>query len=62
MGISAQCLLEKISVHYKCQLTNLKQYKSDNLMLLIVTPDIVPKKFKNMKDNKSLIVDGIKII
>lgn len=62
MGISAQCLLEKISVHYQCQLTNLKQYKSDNLMLLIVTPDIVPKKVKNMKDNKSLIVDGIKII
>ena len=47
MDTSVQCLSERKLVHYQFQ------------MQLIVTPEMVGKKIKAMKDNKSPGVDGI---
>ena len=44
-------------VHYQLQM--LQEAKSDYLGQLIVTPEMVAKKIKAMKDNKSPGVDGI---
>ena len=47
-----QCLPERILVNYQFQML-------DCLGQLIVTPEMVAKKIKAMKDNKSPGVDGI---
>ena len=54
MDTSVQCLPERILVHYQFQMLNFRR-----LGQLIVTPEIIPKKIKAMKDNKSPGVDGI---
>ena len=52
MSISAQFLPQKISAHYQFHLLNLRE-------ILFVTPEMIAKKIKKMKDDKSLGVDGI---
>ena len=59
MATSVQCLPERILVHYQFQMLNFRRLKSDYLGPLIVTPEMVAKKIKAMKDNKSQGVDGI---
>ena len=59
MVTSVQCLPKRILVHYPFQMLKFQEAKSDYLGLLIVTPEMVAKKIKAMKDNKSLGVDGI---
>ena len=54
MVTSVQCLPKKILVHYQFQ-----GAKSYYLGPLVVTPELVAKKIKAMKDNKSPGVDGI---
>ena len=48
MFTSVQCLPERILVHYQFQIQNFRK-----------TPEMVAKKIKAMKDNKSPGVDGI---
>ena len=50
MVTSVQCLPKKILVHYQFQI---QDAKSDYLWQLIVTREMVTKKIKAMKDNKS---------
>ena len=60
MDTSVQCLPERISVHsLPVPDTKFQEAKSDYLGKLIVTPEMVSKKIKTMKDNKSPGVDGI---
>ena len=59
MVTSVQCLPESILVHYQLQDAKFQEAKSDYLEPLIVTPEMVAKKIKAMKDNKSPGVDGI---
>ena len=59
MSISAQFLPQKISAHFQFHLLNLREKKSEHLGQLFVTPEIIAKKIKKMKDNKSPGVDGI---
>ena len=56
MVTSVQCLPERILVHYQFQMLNFRRL---NLTILIVTPGMVAKKIKIMKENKSPGVDGI---
>ena len=58
MVTSLQCLPERILVHYQFQMLNFRRL---NLTVgpLIVTPEIVAKQIKDMKDNESPGVDGI---
>ena len=56
MSISAQFLPQKISAHFQFHLLNLRAI---HLGQLFVTPEIIAKKIKKMKDNKSSGVDGI---
>ena len=58
MVTSVECLPERILVHYQFQMLNLRRLNL-YLGLLIVTPEMVAKKIKAMKDNKSPGVDGI---
>ena len=55
MVTSVQCLPERLSVPD----AKFQEAKSDYLGQLIVTPEMVAKKIKAMKDNKSPGVDGI---
>ena len=61
MVTSAQCLPERILI--QCTLSvpddKFQEAKSDYLRQLVVTPEMLAKKIKAMKDNKSLGVDGI---
>ena len=57
MSISAQFLPQKISL--LVQLTKFQGSKSEHLGQLFVTFEMIAKKFKKMKDNKSPGVDGI---
>ena len=60
MDTSVQCLPGRILVHYQFQIyANFQEAKSDYLGQLIVTSEMVAKKIKAMKDNKSPGVDGI---
>ena len=54
MITSVQCLSQRILVHYQFQMLNFRR-----LNMIIVTPEIVAKKIKATKDNKSSGVDGI---
>ena len=57
MVTSVQCLPKKILVHYQLLMLN---FRGLNLTIpLVVTPELVAKKIKAMKDNKSPGVDGI---
>ena len=58
MDTSVQCLQERILVHYRFQKKKIQEAKSDYLGQLIVTPEMVAKKIKAMKDNKSPGVNG----
>ena len=55
MSISGQFLPQKISAHFQCVEGN----TSEHLGQLFVSPEIMAKKIKKMKDNKSPGVDGI---
>ena len=55
MSISAQYLSHNISAHFQFHKGN----KSELLGHLFVTPKIIEKKIKKMKDNKLPPVDGI---
>ena len=46
-------------MHYQYQRLNLKGEESDYLGQLIVTPKMVAKKIRDMKENKSSVVDRI---
>ena len=59
MVTSVLCLPERILVHYQFQMLNFRKLKSDYLGQLIVTPEMVDKKIKPVKDNESPGVDGI---
>ena len=62
MSISAHFLPHKISAHFQFQLqpcTKFEGEKSDHLGQLFVTPEIIAKKIKKMKDNKSFGVERI---
>ena len=59
MSISAQFLPQKISAHFQFQFTKFEGHKSQQLWQLFVTPEMIAKKIKKMKDNKSPGVDGI---
>ena len=54
MNTLVRCLTGKILVHYQYQTLN-----SDYLGQLIVTPKMVAKKIRDMKDKRSPGVDGI---
>ena len=58
MITSVQCLSKRLLVNYQFQMLN---FRRRNLYLgpLIVTPEMVVKKIKALKDNKSPGVDGI---
>ena len=56
MSISVQFLRQKISAHFQFQLLNLR---ADHLRQLFVTPEMIAKEIRKMKDNKSPGVDGI---
>ena len=58
MYTSVQCLPEDIS-SLPVPDAKFQEVKSDYLGQLIFTPDMVAKKIKAMKDNKSPGVDGI---
>ena len=58
MDTSVQCLSEDIS-SLPVPEAKFHEAKSDYLGPLIVTPEMVAKKIKAMKDNKSPGVDGI---
>ena len=60
MFISVWCLPERILVHYQLQMLNLRRL--NYLGQLTVTPEMVAKKIKAMKDNKSPVVDGPKLL
>ena len=59
MSISAQFLPQNISAHFQFHLLNLRAVKSEHLGQLFVTPEMIAKTVKKMKDNKSPGVDGI---
>ena len=58
MNTLVRYLPGKILVHYQYQRLNSKG-ETDYLGQLIVTPKMVAKKIRDMKDNKSPGVDGI---
>ena len=58
MSISAQFLPHKISAHFQFHLLNLRAI-NQSIGQLFVTPEMITKKIKKMKDNKSPGVDGI---
>ena len=55
---SSVCTTEDIS-SFPAPVTKFDGDKSDNLWQLCVTPEMIAKKIKKMKDNKSPGVDGI---
>ena len=57
MVTSVQCIPERILVHYQFLMINFRRL--NYLGPLVVTPEMVAKKIKAMKDNKSPGVDGI---
>ena len=59
MSISAQFLPQKISAHFQFHFAKFEGNKSEHLGQLFVTPEMITKKIKKMKDNKSPGVDGI---
>ena len=59
MSISAQSLPQKISAHFSVPFTKFEGNKSEHLGKLFATPEIIAKKIKKIKDNKSPGVDGI---
>ena len=59
MSISAQFIPQKISAHFQFHLIKIERNKSEHLGQLFVTPEMIAKKIKKMKDNKSPGVDGI---
>ena len=58
MNTSVQCLPERILINHQFQMLNIWKLK-DYLEQLIVTPEMLAKTIKEMKDNKSPGVDGI---
>ena len=58
MVTSLQCLSEDFS-SLPVPVAKFQEAKSDYLRQLIVIPEMVAKKIKAMKDNKSPVVDGI---
>ena len=52
MNISAQFLPQKRSPHFQFHLLKFEGNASEHLGHLFVTPEIIAKKIKKMKDNK----------
>ena len=59
MSISAQFLPHKISAHFQFHFTTFDDNASEHIGQLFVTPEMIAKRIKKMKDNKSPGVDGI---
>ena len=61
MSISAQFLPHKISAHFQFHLLNVRVINQLIIInnQLFVTPEMIAKQIKKMKDNKSPGVDGI---
>ena len=59
MSISAQCFTTTYISSPPVQVTKFEGDNSDHLRKLFVTPEMIAKKIKKMKDYKSPGVDGI---
>ena len=59
MSMSDQFLSHNISAHFQFQLTKFEGDKLEHIGQLFITPEMVAKKIKKMKYNKSPGVDGI---